>query len=89
MAAENGIKGLALIREFTPGFVVSDVQMPLFDGFEVLERVRRDLALATTPIILLTSLQDRHHMRQGMTIGADDYLTTPFAPQELREAVSA
>jgi CheY-like chemotaxis protein len=89
MAAENGIKGLALIREFTPGLVVSDVQMPMLNGFEVLERVRRDPALATTPVILLTSLQDRHHMRQGMTIGADDYLTKPFAPQELREAVSA
>jgi class 3 adenylate cyclase len=45
--------------------------------------------VATTPIILLTSLQDRIHMRQGMTTGADDYLTKPFAPQELRDAVNA
>lgn len=89
MAAEDGAKGLALIREFKPELVVSDVQMPLLDGFEVLDQVRSDAALAGTAVILLTSLQDRSYMRQGMTTGADDYLTKPFAPQELREAVSA
>ncbi len=88
-AADDGAKGLALIRELKPDLVVSDVQMPELDGFEVLDRVRNDEALATTPVILLTSLQERAHMRQGMTTGADDYLTKPFAPQELREAVSA
>lgn len=72
-----------------PDVVVSDIQMPHLDGFEVLDRVRNDDALATTAVILLTSLQDRTHMRQGMTTGADDYLTKPFAPQELLEAVNA
>ena len=89
MVAEDGAKGLALIREFKPELVVSDVQMPLLDGFEVLDQVRSDVTLAGTVMILLTSLQDRSYMRQGMTTGADDYLTKPFAPQELREAVSA
>ena len=89
MSAEDGAKGLALVREFKPDLVVSDVQMPLLDGFEVLDHVRNDPALAATAVILLTSLQDRSYMRQGMTTGADDYLTKPFAPQELREAVSA
>lgn len=88
MAVEDGIKGLALIRKFRPELVVSDVQMPLLDGFQVLDQVRHDAALAGTAVILLTSLQDRSSMRQGMTTGADDYLTKPFAPQELREAVS-
>lgn len=88
-SAQDGAKGLELIREFKPDLVVSDVQMPEMDGFAVLEQVRQDPDLATTPIILLTSLQDRTNMRQGMTTGADDYLTKPFAPQELREAVSA
>jgi DNA-binding response OmpR family regulator len=89
LAAEDGAQGLALIREHKPDLVVSDVQMPNLDGFGVLEAVRADENIATTPIILLTSLQDRAHMRQGMTTGADDYLTKPFAPQELRDAVSA
>ena len=89
MSAEDGAKGLELIREHKPALVVSDVQMPLVDGFEVLDQVRNDAALAATAVILLTSLQDRSYMRLGMTTGADDYLTKPFAPQELREAVSA
>ena len=89
MSAEDGAKGLELIREYKPDLIVSDVQMPHMDGFEVLDHVRNDVALSTTPVILLTSLQDRSHMRQGMTTGADDYLTKPFAPQELREAVNA
>ena len=89
IAAEDGVKGLALIREHKPALVVSDVQMPLMDGFEVLDQIRNDDALAATAVILLTSLQDRSSMRQGMSTGADDYLTKPFAPQELREAVSA
>ena len=46
MAAEDGAKGLALIREHKPDLVVSDVQMPLLDGFEVLDQVRNDEALA-------------------------------------------
>ena len=88
VAAEDGAKGLALIREHKPDLVVSDVQMPLMDGFEVLDQVRNDPTLASTSVILLTSLQDRSYMRLGMTTGADDYLTKPFAPQELREAVN-
>jgi CheY-like chemotaxis protein len=81
LAAENGAAGLAL--------VVSDVQMPEMDGFQVLESVRAEADIAATPIILLTSLSERGHMRQGMTTGADDYLTKPFTPAELREAVNA
>jgi CheY-like chemotaxis protein len=71
LAAEDGSLGLALIREHKPDLVVSDVQMPNLDGFAVLEAVRSDEAITTTPVILLTSLQDRAHMRQGMTTGAD------------------
>ena len=89
LAAENGARGLALIREHRPDLVVSDVQMPEMDGFQVLESVRADGELAATPIILLTSLSERAHMRIGMTTGADDYLTKPFTPAELREAVNA
>ena len=89
MTAEDGAKGLALIREHKPDLVISDVQMPELNGFQVLEQVRTDAQISTTPIILLTSLAERGHMRLGMTTGADDYLTKPFTPLELREAVNA
>jgi CheY-like chemotaxis protein len=89
LEAEDGAKGLALIRQHKPNLVVSDVQMPVLNGFQVLEQVRGDADIAATPIILLTSLAERTHMRIGMTTGADDYLTKPFTPLELREAVNA
>lgn len=89
LVAEDGAQGLALIREYLPDLIISDVRMPVMDGFGVLEAVRASEATATTPIILLTSLQDRANMRHGMTAGADDYLTKPFKAQELREAAVA
>ena len=89
LAAENGVVGLVLIRQHKPDLVVSDVQMPEMDGFQVVENVRADGDIASTPIILLTSLAERGHMRHGMTTGADDYLTKPFTLAELRESVNA
>ena len=88
-AAENGRSGLLLCADRRPDLVISDVQMPEMDGFEMLSLLRQTAGLATTPVILLTSLQERAHMRIGMTTGADDYITKPFRPGELREAVAA
>ncbi|RYY57419.1 MAG: response regulator [Comamonadaceae bacterium] len=89
LAADNGQDGLDLILQHQPALVISDVQMPRMNGFEVLAAVRQEGAVASTPVILLTSLQERAHMRIGMTSGADDYITKPFRPGELRDAVAA
>ena len=89
MSADNGAEGLALILRYKPDLVVSDVQMPEMSGFEVLENMRADPEVCATPVILLTSLSERAHMRQGMSTGADDYLTKPFTPAELQSAVDA
>ena len=87
--ADNGAEGLALVRAHHPDLVISDVHMPVMDGFAMVQALRADPALVATPVILLTSLQERAHMRIGMTSGADDYITKPFRPGELREAVAA
>jgi DNA-binding response OmpR family regulator len=87
--AEDGAAGLKLVRELYPELVISDVQMPVLNGFDMLAALRLDSAIAGTPVVLLTSLQERAHMRIGMTTGADDYITKPFRPAELREAVAA
>lgn len=89
LSSDNGADGLALVREHKPDLVISDIQMPVMDGFAMLQALRADLAIAEVPVILLTSLQERAHMRIGMTSGADDYITKPFRPGELREAASA
>lgn len=89
LAAENGLLGLQMVRESRPDLIISDIQMPELNGFQMLAAVRKDASLASIPVILLTSLQERAHMRIGMTTGADDYITKPFRPGELREAVTA
>jgi DNA-binding response OmpR family regulator len=89
LSADNGLSGLELVRKNRPDLVISDVQMPTMDGFAMLQALRADPAIMATPVILLTSLQERAHMRIGMTSGADDYITKPFRPGELREAAAA
>jgi len=89
LAAEDGAQGLALVRGQAPDLVISDVQMPGMNGFDMLAQMRQDPRLAEVPVILLTSLQERAHMRIGMTTGADDYITKPFRAAELRQAVHA
>jgi len=89
LSADNGLSGLELVRQNKPDLVISDVQMPLMDGFAMLQALRADPAILRTPVVLLTSLQERVHMRIGMTSGADDYITKPFRPGELREAAAA
>jgi DNA-binding response OmpR family regulator len=87
--ADNGADGVRLVAQHAPDLVISDVQMPQMDGFAALAAIRAEEASANTPVILLTSLADREHMREGMNSGADDYLTKPFKALELREAVDA
>ena len=87
--AKDGIVGLALVKLHKPDLVVSDVQMPGMNGFELVQALRQDLNIAAIPVILLTALQDRADMRQGMVAGADDYITKPFTPKELSDAAAA
>jgi CheY-like chemotaxis protein len=89
LTAEDGQQGLALVLPNKPDLIISDVQMPNMNGFDMLAAVRKDPLTAAIPVILLTSLQERAHMRIGMTSGADDYITKPFRAAELREAVAA
>jgi CheY-like chemotaxis protein/class 3 adenylate cyclase len=89
LEAANGEAGLALVRQHAPDLVVSDVNMPVMDGFAMLAALRANPAIQSTPVILLTSLHERANVRHGMTRGADDYLTKPLVFDELREAVAA
>lgn len=89
LLAVDGAQGLRLVEQYRPDLIISDVQMPNMNGFQMLSALRQNPDIAATPVILLTSLQERAHMRIGMTTGADDYLTKPFRPGELRDAVNA
>lgn len=88
--AEDGERGLRAVRESRPDLVLCDVMMPGMNGYEIVTALRKeDPAIADTPVIMLTALAQRAHMRIGMNSGADDYLTKPFSVQELTEAVAS
>ncbi|MFY7906299.1 MAG: response regulator transcription factor, partial [Burkholderiaceae bacterium] len=86
-AGENGHEALELIRLHQPDIVVSDVMMPVMTGHQLIATIRSDSALAHLPVILLTAKADRQDMREGMNLGADDYITKPFQRGELLDSI--
>lgn len=86
--AEDGLVGVDRAREVNPDLIICDIMMPGRDGYGVLEELRRDPATASIPFIFLTARTDRVDVRQGMELGADDYLTKPFTASELLATVS-
>jgi two-component system KDP operon response regulator KdpE len=84
--AENGLAALEQIRQRTPDLVIMDVMMPEMDGFETLKLLRE---ISTVPVILLTVKSDEDDKIQGLSLGADDYITKPFSPRELVTRVTA
>jgi len=88
VAFDRPQRALEALRDgLRPDLIVSDVIMPGMTGFELHEAVRELAPLRSVPFVYLTSMSDRDHIRRGMAQGADDYLTKPFTPAELREAV--
>jgi putative two-component system response regulator len=82
--ADNGLEALEKAHQIYPDVILLDVMMPGMDGFEVCRRIRSDPTLAEIPIIMLTALDDRKSMLDGLEAGADDYITKPYDRFELR-----
>jgi CheY-like chemotaxis protein len=87
--AENGLNGVALALAQKPDLIICDLMMPELDGYGVLTMLRHNPETATIPFIFLTAKADRVDLRQGMEMGADDYLTKPFTRTELLGAIAA
>ncbi|HEY9843731.1 MAG: response regulator [Candidatus Sericytochromatia bacterium] len=85
--ATNGQLALEIAHQFQPELILCDVQMPEMDGYAVLKAFREDEQLVRVPFVFLTGLDDMKHLRQGMNLGADDYLTKPFSYADLSEAI--
>jgi CRP-like cAMP-binding protein len=85
--AENGKKGVQLLKEFSPDLIICDIMMPELDGYGVLHILSKDPATASIPFIFLTAKAEKSEVRKGMELGADDYLTKPFEETELLNAI--
>lgn len=87
LEAKDGMSALTLIRKQKPDLLIIDINMPIMDGFELLERVRE--SKNQVPAIMLTARKDRADVSRGLRLGADDYVTKPFGLEELLLRVQA
>jgi DNA-binding response OmpR family regulator len=86
-SVDNGKAGVQVIQECLPDLVICDVMMPLLDGYGVLTILRQQPNTASIPFIFLTAKATRDDFRQGMGMGADDYITKPFTTDEVLNAI--
>ena len=89
LSAVNGAEGIKIARTQLPDVIICDIRMELVSGYEMLSVIRNDPMTAGTPFILITAEPSRSGMRQGMELGADDFLIKPFTGAEIIAAVNS
>jgi len=87
LQAHDGAEGLDLAKRERPDLIILDVMVPVMSGYEVCRSLRRSFLTANIPVIMFTTSGDPIEKAKGMAEGADDYLTKPFHPDELRSRV--
>ncbi len=80
---KTGMEGLTAVPLMKPDVIITDVRLPDLSGYEVAQRLRRDPRYNNIPIIFLTSQADLSNKLKAFEVGADDYLSKPFQPEEL------
>lgn len=88
ISAKNGLMGVQLAQEQIPDLILCDVMMPELDGYGVLVALRQNPATAEIPFIFTTAKVSNADLRQGMELGADDFLTKPFTADELLAVIA-
>lgn len=88
IAAENGELGIAAYFENLPDLVISDIAMPLKNGYEVLEELSNHLAETKTPFIFLTASAQEKEIAKGKKSKADAYLVKPYQVDDLIELIN-
>jgi YesN/AraC family two-component response regulator len=88
ISAENGLIGLQQAQKYAPDLILCDIMLPELDGYGVLLKLRQDPNTISIPFIFITAKTAKVEYRQGMELGADDYLTKPLTAEDLVAAVS-
>lgn len=88
LAAANGTTGIEVAQRHAPDLIVCDIMMPDLDGHSVLSALRQNAATAAIPVIFLTAKVTMKDLRQGMALGADDYLTKPCTVEQFLSAIN-
>ncbi|WP_200378069.1 Hpt domain-containing protein [Rubrivivax gelatinosus] len=83
VTAKDGVEALERLAEIRPALMLSDIEMPRMDGFDLLRAVRGDPALAGLPVVMITSRIAQKHRDHAAALGADHYLGKPYSEEEL------
>jgi DNA-binding response OmpR family regulator len=86
--ANDGITGIRMAWEQLPDLILCDILMPGIDGYDVLQSLKSEDGQVPFPFIFITALAERKNYREGMELGADDYLIKPFTISELLNAIN-
>jgi len=89
LRARDGAEAVSLVRVHAPDLLILDVMMPRLSGLEVARKIKSDVILSRTPILMLTALTSVENKVEGFEAGADDYLAKPFDIRELSARVHA
>lgn len=89
LEAANAQEAHTLIVDHRPDLVLLDWMLPGSSGIELLRRLKRDEATAEVPVIMLTAKIEEDNKIQGLEVGADDYISKPFAPREMLSRIKA
>ncbi len=87
--AADGLQALERLQQERPAVVLSDIEMPRMDGFDLARNIRADAALAELPIIMITSRIAEKHRDYARTLGVNHYLGKPYSEEELLRLVRA
>lgn len=85
--AEDGASGIRVALEFIPDVIICDIAMPIIDGYSVLSELNKNPVTASIPFIFLTAKIEMSDLKQGMQLGADDYICKPFTSSELLNSI--
>jgi CheY-like chemotaxis protein len=85
----DGISGVEAARDPAIAVIVLDIAIPKLDGWQVLDAIRNDPAIMATPVLVLTTHIGDEHVSRAAAGGADIFMTKPFQPDDLRQAVRA
>ena len=85
--AADGLQALERLQEELPAVVLSDIEMPRMDGFDLARNIRADARLKHLPIIMITSRIAEKHHEHAMELGVDHYLGKPYSEEELMSLV--
>ncbi len=86
--AANGEEGVNSAIENLPDLIISDISMPVLDGFEMLTILQKNIKTATIPFLFLSARSDKTDFREGMKLGANDFLSKPFSFSELIDIIN-